>query len=147
MGIIILITIILPSVLVALLIMKVEEELEYKRVDTAIWQSREINDNRINIFQYKDKEINIKSESKNITPKDFSYSYNNIYVETLYINNNPVASIWEVNTLTKYHKLILNNEYDITELWKILKTHRKKYWKDLMLNENNKKKSIIEEGA
>jgi hypothetical protein len=79
----------------------------------------------INNFMYKGKEINLKLVTENITPTHFDYSYNKIFVNTLYINNNPIVSVWEFNTLHEKYEIILNSKYDTLDLYSLLRKYKK----------------------
>jgi hypothetical protein len=84
-------------------------------------------------FMYKGKQINLKLVTENITPTHFDYSYNKIFVNTLYINNNPMVSIWEFNTLIKKYEIISNSEYDTSDLYSLLRKYKKeadKVWSE-----------------
>ena len=78
-------------------------------------------------FTFKNKEVKLKLVTENLTPKQFDCSYNSIQSHTLYINGNPVVSAWVINTLSKNIKIIYNEKYDTTDLYKILKAYKKQY--------------------
>jgi hypothetical protein len=81
--------------------------------------------NYLKDFKYKGKSIEVKVLEENITPRTFDYEGNSITSMLVYINDNPVLDLWITQTPFKKINMIINNEYNTKDLFKILKTYRK----------------------
>jgi hypothetical protein len=120
----------------------------YKDTDTHL--KRDIIKNRYQYdgltFDFNGALVNITFKTTNITPTTIYPSYNNISEIVVFINENPILSIWEMSTLINRSVIIKNKAYKFTNIRKVLKAAKKAYWKRLcktVENETSKLKSII----
>jgi hypothetical protein len=120
--------IIIGSAFMVYITEKLDNRAKYKLILNVEYMQKTLNN-----FMYKGKEINLKLVTENITPKHFDCSYNKIFVNTLYINNNPIVSVWKFNTLHKKYEIISNSEYDTSDLYSLLRKYKKeadKVWSE-----------------
>jgi hypothetical protein len=104
------------------IITKIDERRQYNLIKMVSYANKYVKD-----FCYKNKTIKLTLVEDNVTPKYFDVSYNNLRTYTLFINDNPVVSLWEIDTLSKKIEMILNKSYDTKDLFKILKAYKKEY--------------------
>jgi hypothetical protein len=101
--------------------------------------------NEITDFIYGGKNIKVKLIESDITPKSFDTSYNHIREHTLYINENPIVSVWEISTLRTIYKVIFNEKFKSDNLFKILRSCKKQVWQEFSKSWNmrHEQKPII----
>mgnify|MGYP000903906855 CR=1 FL=1 len=109
-------------IIITFIISKVHERKQYKLI-TTVDQSNKY----IESFCYKGKSIKLNLIVENATPKYFDTSYNQLRTYTLFVNDNPVVSVWEIDELSKKRAMIFNKNFDTKDLFKILKAYKKEY--------------------
>jgi hypothetical protein len=108
--------------LTAFIISKILEKRQYKFIKMVSYASKYVEN-----FCYKGKFIKLNLIKDDVTPKCFDTSYNYLRTYTLFVNDNPVVSLWEIDALSKKTKMIMNKNYDTKGLFKILKAYKKEY--------------------
>jgi hypothetical protein len=96
-------------------------------------------------FHMGDKDIEFELKINDITPETFG-TYCEINECVLYIDKNPVISVWRLKRFCKKYLLVENDDYNLTNLKKVLKAASKAYMKKLNTyfeSHESSKKNII----
>lgn len=101
---------------------KIQKKKRYNLITIVSQASQYVKD-----FNYQGKPIILKLIEENMTPKHFDTNYNRLQTYTLFINENPVVSIWVIDALSKKREMIFNQNYNTNDLFKILKLYKKEY--------------------
>lgn len=140
MMVIMLIVIVIVSILLALLQCKAEEKKQINLI-------KYLEDHKLPEFKYKGDKINFELKmdviTQEIEKEYFNFSYHRVTLYTLFANNNPVLSLWEMHGLNDKYMIVDNHDYDTNNLYEILRLYKKEYNRQWYINydKNKVKKS------